>query len=109
MTEFRTVETRYNAWQKPIVRPSRPLRTVDLDRLKKEALVSDIRKFLSPAARRFYAHRGIPYRRGYLFHGPPGESEPFLQNMHQLSWNSGCSAPFSGAEMAREYLFGWLH
>ena len=35
-----------------------------------EALLADCRRFLS--AERWSGERGIPYRRGYLLHGPPG-------------------------------------
>ena len=33
-------------------------------------IVADAREFLSEAA--WYAEHGIPHRRGYLLHGPPG-------------------------------------
>ena len=39
---------------------------------KKLPLVSDIEPYLSDKTERFYASQGIPLRRGYLFHGPPG-------------------------------------
>ena len=55
-----------------IKRPTRPLGTIDLDLQTKEQLVEDIQRYLQPASVRFYATRGIPHRRGYLFHGPPG-------------------------------------
>ena len=35
-------------------------------------LVKDIEEFLEPSRAKWYAHRGIPYRCGYLFHGNPG-------------------------------------
>ncbi|KAL2176141.1 uncharacterized protein P884DRAFT_203681, partial [Thermothelomyces heterothallicus CBS 202.75] len=34
--------------------------------------------YLNPATRRWYANRGIPYRRGYLLHGPPGTGKSSL-------------------------------
>lgn len=34
--------------------------------------MDDISQHLRPETRRFYARRGIPYRKGLLFHGPPG-------------------------------------
>ncbi|PBP23149.1 hypothetical protein BUE80_DR005820, partial [Diplocarpon rosae] len=40
--------------------------------------VSDINEYLNPATARWYANRGIPYRRGYLFHGPPGTGKTSL-------------------------------
>ncbi|MCJ1384683.1 hypothetical protein MMC17_007801 [Xylographa soralifera] len=57
---------------KAVKRPTRPLRTIDLDLKTKEQLIEDIQRYLQPASVRFYATRGIPHRRGYLFHGPPG-------------------------------------
>lgn len=45
---------------------------MDIDHKERKDLVDDIANYLRPAQRRFYARRGIPYRRGYLFHGPPG-------------------------------------
>lgn len=35
-----------------------------------ESILADVRRFLSSAT--WYFARGIPYRRGYLLHGPPG-------------------------------------
>ena len=55
-------------------RPTRPLSTIDLDLTIEERLIEDVRKYLHPDTVGFYAKRGIPHRRGYLFHGPPGTS-----------------------------------
>lgn len=38
----------------------------------KENLLQDASQFLTEENRRFYADRGLPLRRGFLFHGPPG-------------------------------------
>ncbi|KAL8453282.1 hypothetical protein Emag_001948 [Eimeria magna] len=35
-----------------------------------ESILADVRRFLSSSS--WYLDRGIPYRRGYLLHGPPG-------------------------------------
>ncbi|KAF2760529.1 P-loop containing nucleoside triphosphate hydrolase protein [Pseudovirgaria hyperparasitica] len=59
-------------WDTHMLRPARPLHTVDLDEVLKKDIVADIEAYLAPSTRRFYARRGIPYRRGYLFHGEPG-------------------------------------
>jgi mitochondrial chaperone BCS1 len=55
-----------NLWKTVALRPSRPLDTVVLDQEQKDNLVADIREYLRPATRRWYAQRGIPYRRGYV-------------------------------------------
>lgn len=61
-----------NPWTKVAKRPSRPMDTVVLENDQKEIVLADINEYLHPASPRWYANRGIPYRRGYLFHGPPG-------------------------------------
>lgn len=59
-------------WYPSTAKPPRPISTVVLEDQQKEALVDDIREYLSPLTPRWYANRGIPYRRGYLLYGPPG-------------------------------------
>lgn len=59
-------------WQRKLSRVSRPLSTVILSEDKKKQLIDDITDYLAPATHRWYANRGIPYRRGYLLYGPPG-------------------------------------
>lgn len=61
-----------SSWSNSIERPSRPLNTISLDPELKRRLVVDINTFLQPDREDWYAARGVPYRRGYLFHGPPG-------------------------------------
>ncbi|KAK1165459.1 mitochondrial chaperone BCS1 [Acipenser oxyrinchus oxyrinchus] len=51
-------------------RRRRPLTSVILERGLAEKLVDDVKDFI--ANPKWYADRGIPYRRGYLLHGPPG-------------------------------------
>lgn len=51
-------------------RPRRDMETIYLCGGLKERIVSDARKFLGRRA--WYAERGVPHRRGYLFDGPPG-------------------------------------
>jgi chaperone BCS1 len=66
------------AWQRVSARPSRPMATVVLDDLQKATILKDINDFLHPRTPRWYSNRGIPYRRGYLFHGPPGTGKTSL-------------------------------
>ena len=68
-------------WQEQNLQPARPLDTIHLDAEVKQNLIADICDYVDPKTRRFYADRGIPYRRGYLLHGPPGTGKRF-QDSH---------------------------
>ena len=48
----------------------RPFDSVVLEEGLSEKILHDVHEFLD--ARTWYLDRGIPYRRGYLLHGPPG-------------------------------------
>ncbi|KAL2162027.1 hypothetical protein VTH06DRAFT_7812 [Thermothelomyces fergusii] len=65
-------------WQRCMSRTVRPFSTVILNDEVKKTLIDDITDYLNPATRRWYANRGIPYRRGYLLHGPPGTGKSSL-------------------------------
>lgn len=66
------------AWDRLRAKPSRPMDTVALDPTQKDKIIADINEYLHPSSPRWYATRGIPYRRGYLFHGPPGTGKTSL-------------------------------
>ena len=66
------------AWSRTFSRPSRPMGTVILDADQKRMIIRDMNEYLHPASAKWYATRGIPYRRGYLFHGPPGTGKTSL-------------------------------
>ena len=57
-------------WNEQMTRMPRPIESVVLPAGMMEDLLEDIRDFLGK--RDWYMQRGIPYRRGYLLHGPPG-------------------------------------
>ncbi|CAZ80202.1 unnamed protein product [Tuber melanosporum] len=65
-------------WVRCLARPSRPLSTVVLEQSQKEMFVDDIKDYLEPGTQKWYSDRGIPYRRGYLLHGPPGTGKSSL-------------------------------
>ncbi|KAF8578201.1 mitochondrial chaperone BCS1 [Ramaria rubella] len=68
--------TSWKPFGKP--RPKRPLGSVVLEEGVAERIISDVKAFLQ--RRQWYADRGIPYRRGYLLHGPPGSGKSsFIQ------------------------------
>ena len=53
--------------------------SVVLSKGVKERLLSDARDFM--ASERWYAERGIPWRRGYLLHGVPGSGKTSLSQL----------------------------
>ncbi|KAI0858231.1 P-loop containing nucleoside triphosphate hydrolase protein [Xylaria cubensis] len=67
-----------NNWQQVANRPVRDMKTVVLDQHQKLQVLADMNEYLHPATPRWYANRGIPLRRGYLFHGPPGTGKTSL-------------------------------
>jgi len=79
VTIIHRADTRHGCyWECQALRPSRPISTVTLDVSQKERIIADINEYLHPATARWYAARGIPHRRGYLFHGPPGTGKTSL-------------------------------
>ncbi|CAG7931731.1 unnamed protein product [Penicillium olsonii] len=65
-------------WSSVASRLSRDITTVILDKHKKQTILRDINEYLHPQTRQWYANHGIPYRRGYLFSGPPGTGKTSL-------------------------------
>jgi mitochondrial chaperone BCS1 len=56
----------------------RAIDTVILETTQKAEVISDIEAYIDPSTQAWYGARGIPYRRGYLFHGEPGTGKTSL-------------------------------
>jgi hypothetical protein len=65
-------------WTARANKPRRPLESVYLADGEKQKLVQDMGEYLDEATVRWYGDRGIPHRRGYLFHGKPGTGKTTL-------------------------------
>ena len=66
----------YQTWTVSERRASRAASSLVYDGTLLETLLADVRRF--QADREWYAAMGIPYRRGYLLHGPPGNGKSSL-------------------------------
>ncbi|CAE6426755.1 unnamed protein product [Rhizoctonia solani] len=66
----------HGSWRWTDSRQKRPMSSIVLAPGVKEMLLSDTRDFLK--SEKWYADRGIPFRRGYLLHGVPGSGKSSL-------------------------------
>ena len=57
-------------WTKAQTKKPRELESVVLNTNLQDELITDIKRFQDSA--QWYIDKGVPYRRGYLLHGPPG-------------------------------------
>ncbi|HZV53835.1 MAG TPA: AAA family ATPase [Rhodocyclaceae bacterium] len=69
-TMLYTIDRWGESWNLAGARPRRQISSVVLDGDTSDKLLADVREFFS--RRQWYADLGIPWRRGYLLHGPPG-------------------------------------
>ncbi|KAF7790052.1 hypothetical protein EIP86_001001 [Pleurotus ostreatoroseus] len=66
----------HGCWRWTDSRHKRPLSSIVLNPGVKEMLLADTKDFLK--SEKWYADRGIPFRRGYLLHGVPGSGKSSL-------------------------------
>jgi chaperone BCS1 len=62
-----SVKAEKTQWIRYLVQPSRPLQSISLNEQQKSRLVLNMNEYLDPKTARWYAARGIPYRRGNTF------------------------------------------
>ncbi|KAF8634293.1 hypothetical protein AX17_004246 [Amanita inopinata Kibby_2008] len=66
----------HGSWRWTDSRHKRPMSSIVLNPGVKEMLLNDTKDFLK--SEKWYADRGIPFRRGYLLHGVPGSGKSSL-------------------------------
>ncbi|KAJ3416384.1 mitochondrial chaperone [Chytridiales sp. JEL 0842] len=66
----------HDTWVKACQRAPRRLETIILKQGQIEDIMKDIKRFQSSET--WYKNLGIPYRRGYILHGPPGSGKSSL-------------------------------
>ncbi|KAM0715944.1 hypothetical protein Q7P37_008458 [Cladosporium fusiforme] len=85
-------------WDAGVDRPARTVDSIALEAKKKSALLKECTRYFSDEEQRFYACRGLPYRRGLLFYGPPGTGKTsftvalaghFKLNVYMVSMSDG--------------------
>jgi chaperone BCS1 len=69
-TPLYTIDRWGESWNLAGARPRRHIASVVLDGDTREKLLADVKEFFG--RRQWYTDLGIPWRRGYLLHGPPG-------------------------------------
>jgi len=69
------VEGSHGYWENDGTRKGRPINSIVMDNGVPERLEADLNRFLRTETRQFYYKHGIPYRRSYLFYGPPGSGK----------------------------------
>jgi len=62
-----------NWWKHQTIIPKRSLDTIIINNRLKEDILNDLNNFMTSESR--YNELGIPYRRGYLLYGPPGNGK----------------------------------
>jgi len=67
-------------WKKVGAKSARPISSVVLPAETKDKITADIEQFLAADTGKFYHQHGIPYKRSYLFSGPPGAGKTSLIN-----------------------------
>ena len=64
---------KYEYWKRSATRPKRSLTSVYSD--VRDRASADLESFLSKDSRAWYQKHGIPFKRNYMFHGPPGSGK----------------------------------
>lgn len=75
-TQVQVFSMRYGEWRRLTTIQPRPLESVFLPAGQLERIVADVQEFLD--SRDWYIARGVDWRRGHKYHGPPGTGKTTL-------------------------------
>lgn len=76
IVQISSYNTNNGGWTNLSNLPSRGIETIYLDRVEKDKIINDVERFHS--RKELYKKYGIPYKRIYLFEGPPGTGKTSL-------------------------------
>eukprot|EP01114_Cavostelium_apophysatum_P001510 TRINITY_DN11314_c0_g1_i2.p1 TRINITY_DN11314_c0_g1~~TRINITY_DN11314_c0_g1_i2.p1 ORF type:complete len:327 (+),score=45.79 TRINITY_DN11314_c0_g1_i2:1-981(+) len=71
-------DAEHEYWELHTKKRARELSTVILPKRLKDQVVTDMEDFLSSDSKKWYFKHQIPYKRNYLFYGPPGSGKTTL-------------------------------
>jgi chaperone BCS1 len=95
-------------WKQVLTKPIRSIESVILDGAIASHLIKDAKEFLESES--WYQEHGIPYRRGYLLHGPPGTGKSsFAQALAGNLKFSICVLSLSNQHLNDQELNNCLH
>jgi SpoVK/Ycf46/Vps4 family AAA+-type ATPase len=57
-------------WKGESIKTNKNLQNTIVSKTVQEQLIDDIKQFIT--MEKYYAEKGLPYKRGYILHGPPG-------------------------------------
>jgi len=98
------------SWSRFGSRLPRPMESVILEASLKQHVIDDLKDFLSPARMKWYRELGIPYRRGYLFHGYPGSGKSsFILSLAGEFHTSVCIVNLNDKDMSDDQLNSLLN
>lgn len=102
---FKTNGNGCGDWSNQGYKRSRPPKSVILKDGQLEAIVRDMRDFVGKDTKSWYEAHGLPHRRSYLFHGPPGCGKTstirMIAGMFRLN---ACFLSFTSSDFSNQVL-----
>ena len=89
---------KHNEWDRDALAEKRNIDTVVLDEKPFKQIFDDVKEFTSDETSAWYSKHCIPYKRGYLLHGPPGTGKTttvvaLTSHLHRNIYRLSLAAP----------------